>query len=205
MNGIDLTNLLEGIYALSWGGAVMMLVGGLLIYLAIAKEYEPVLLLPIGIGCIFANLPLSFLTGEEGILTLLYQAGVANELFPLLIFIGVGAMIDFRPLLAQPKFVLMGAAGQFGIYGTLILATLLGFELQRVRQHRHHRRHRRPDRHLCHQQARPAHDRPDHGGRLLVYEPGTHHSAPDHAVDDHQQRAPYQDGLLAPGRSASVP
>lgn len=129
MNEIDFSMLLEGFTALSWQGAVMMAVGGLLIYLAIAKEYEPVLLLPIGIGCIFANLPLSFLTGEDGILTILYQAGIANEMFPLLIFIGVGAMIDFRPLLAQPKFVLMGAAGQFGIYGTLVLATLLGFEL----------------------------------------------------------------------------
>ena len=129
MTPIDLTNLLEGFTALSWGGTLMMAVGGLLIFLAIAKEYEPVLLLPIGIGCIFANLPLSFLTGEDGILTLLYQAGVANEMFPLLIFVGVGAMIDFRPLLAQPKFVLMGAAGQFGIFGTLILATVLGFEI----------------------------------------------------------------------------
>jgi oxaloacetate decarboxylase beta subunit len=129
MNGIDLTNLLEGIAALNWQQLVMMAVGGLLIYLAIAHEYEPVLLLPIGIGCIFANLPLSFLTGDRGILTILYRAGVQNELFPLLIFVGVGAMIDFRPLLAQPRFVLLGAAGQFGIYGTLIIATLLGFEL----------------------------------------------------------------------------
>ena len=129
MNGIDLGNLLEGIAALSWQQLVMMAVGGVLVYLAIAREYEPVLLLPIGIGCIFANLPLSFLIGEHGILTILYEVGVANELFPLLVFIGVGAMIDFRPLLAQPKFVLMGAAGQFGIYGTLLLATWLGFEL----------------------------------------------------------------------------
>jgi oxaloacetate decarboxylase beta subunit len=129
MPGIDLTNLLEGLLALHPQQLVMMAIGGLLIYLAIAREYEPVLLLPIGIGAIFANLPLSFLTGEEGILTILYRAGVENELFPLLIFVGVGAMIDFRPLLAQPKFVLMGAAGQFGIYGALLLATALGFEL----------------------------------------------------------------------------
>ena len=129
MSGIDFSNLIEGLVALHWQQLVMMAIGGLLIYLAIAKEYEPVLLLPIGIGCIFANLPLSFLTGEDGILTILYRVGVENEMFPLLIFIGVGAMIDFRPLLAQPKFVLMGAAGQFGIYGTLILATLMGFEL----------------------------------------------------------------------------
>jgi oxaloacetate decarboxylase beta subunit len=129
MNGIALSNLLEGIFALQWQQLFMMAVGGVLVYLAIAREYEPVLLLPIGIGCIFANLPLSFLTGEDGVLTILYRVGVENELFPLLIFIGVGAMIDFRPLLAQPKFVLMGAAGQFGIYGTLILASLLGFKL----------------------------------------------------------------------------
>jgi len=107
----------------------MMAMGGVLIYLAIAKEYEPVLLLPIGVGCLLANLPLSALTGEEGLLTLLYEMGVANELFPLLIFLGVGAMMDFRPLLAQPVFALMGAAGQFGIFGTLMLATLLGYDL----------------------------------------------------------------------------
>ena len=129
MNAIDLTNLLAGFAAVSWHQAVMMAVGGVLLYLAIAKEYEPLLLLPIGIGCIFANLPLSFLTGEEGILTLLRRAGIENEVFPLLVFLGVGAMIDFRPLLSQPKFVLIGAAGQFGIYGTLLLAGMLGFEL----------------------------------------------------------------------------
>jgi len=107
----------------------MMAVGGALLYLAIAKEYEPVLLLPIGVGCLLANLPLSALTGEDGLLTLLYRIGVANELFPLLIFLGVGAMMDFRPLLAQPVFALMGAAGQFGIFGTLMLASLLGYDL----------------------------------------------------------------------------
>ncbi len=115
--------------ALRLGPVVMMAMGGVLIYLAIAKEYEPVLLLPIGVGCLLANLPLSALTGEEGLLTLLYEMGVANELFPLLIFLGVGAMMDFRPLLAQPVFALMGAAGQFGIFGTLMLATLLGYDL----------------------------------------------------------------------------
>jgi len=107
----------------------MMGVGGLLIYLAIARKYEPLLLLPIGVGCLLANLPLSALIGEEGLLTLLYRIGVSNELFPLLIFLGVGAMMDFRPLLAQPVFALMGAAGQFGIFGTLMLATLLGYDL----------------------------------------------------------------------------
>ena len=131
MNGIDLNNLIAGLLAVSWQSLVMMAVGGVLIYLAIAKEYEPVLLLPIGIGCIIANLPLSAMIDphENGMLYVLKQAGIDNELFPLLIFIGVGAMMDFRPLLAQPLFALMGAAGQFGIFGTLVLAILLGFPM----------------------------------------------------------------------------
>jgi oxaloacetate decarboxylase beta subunit len=131
VNGIDLHSLAAGLLALRWQDILMMGVGGLLIYLAIAKEYEPVLLLPIGIGCIIGNLPLSAMIdpAEHGMLAVIKEAGVDNELFPLLIFIGVGAMMDFRPLLAQPLFALMGAAGQFGIFGTLILAILLGFPM----------------------------------------------------------------------------
>ncbi len=131
MGTIDLSTLSAGLMALGWKNLVMMAIGGLLIYLAIAKEYEPVLLLPIGIGCIIGNLPLSAMINpaENGMLAVLKQAGVDNELFPLLIFIGVGVMMDFRPLLAQPLFALMGAAGQFGIFGTLILAVLIGFPL----------------------------------------------------------------------------
>ncbi len=131
MNGIDLGNLLAGLQALTWQNIVMMGVGGVLIYLAIAKEYEPVLLLPIGIGCIIANLPLSAMIDpeENGMLAVIKAAGVDNELLPLLIFVGVGVMMDFRPLLAQPLFALMGAAGQFGIFGTLVLAILLGFPM----------------------------------------------------------------------------
>jgi oxaloacetate decarboxylase beta subunit len=126
---MDVTHLLAGIRALGLPQVLMMAVGGLLIYLAIAKEYEPVLLLPIGAGCLLANLPLSALIGEEGLFTMLYRVGVRTEVFPLLIFLGVGAMMDFRPLLAQPVFALMGAAGQFGIFGTLMLAALLGYNL----------------------------------------------------------------------------
>lgn len=130
MNLADLLpELLKGLAAFTWGNAVMILVGATLIALAVLKEYEPVLLLPIGFGCILANIPLTGMTSGEGIFALLYKAGISTELFPLLIFIGVGAMIDFSPLLAQPKMVLLGAAGQFGIFGTLILATLLGFPL----------------------------------------------------------------------------
>ena len=131
MNGIDLTGLLAGVTNLTWGNVLMMGVGGLLIYLAIAKEYEPALLLPIGLGVIIGNLPLSYMINaeENGMLAVMKKATIDNELLPLLIFIGVGAMMDFRPLLAEPLFALMGAAGQFGIFGTLILAILLGFPM----------------------------------------------------------------------------
>ena len=124
-----LASLLHGVMGLSPGGLLMMSVGGLLIWLAVARDYEPVLLLPIGSGCLLANLPLSPLVEEEGMLRILYDMGVGNEVFPLLIFIGIGAMTDFGPLLGNPRMVLLGAAGQFGIFGTLILALLLGFRL----------------------------------------------------------------------------
>lgn len=128
---MDFTQLFKdlsiGFTTFYWGNAVMILVGCVLIYLAVVKEYEPVLLLPIGFGCVLANLGMS--VEAEGFTKVIYDAGIRTELFPLLIFIGVGAMIDFRPLLAMPQMVLLGAAGQFGIYGTLILATLLGFKI----------------------------------------------------------------------------
>jgi carboxybiotin decarboxylase len=124
-----LPELLKGLVGLSLGNLFMILIGGILILLAVVKEYEPVLLLPIGFGCILANIPLTGMTGENGLFGVLYRAGISTELFPLLIFIGIGAMIDFSPLLAQPKMILLGAAGQFGIFGTLILARALGYPL----------------------------------------------------------------------------
>lgn len=129
MDFSNLSILLAALTSLSWQMVVMMIVGGVLIYLAIAKDYEPVLLLPIGFGVILANLPLTGITGENGLLGILYQAGIKTELFPLLIFIGIGAMTDFGPLLEMPKMALLGAAGQLGIFLTLILALLLGFNL----------------------------------------------------------------------------
>lgn len=128
MNISELLSSVFGGLQFTWANAVMLAIGAGLIALAVVKEYEPVLLLPIGFGCILANLGMS-VYNEESFLKVLYDAGIKTELFPLLIFIGVGAMIDFRPLLAQPKMVLLGAAGQFGIFGALILATLLGFPL----------------------------------------------------------------------------
>jgi carboxybiotin decarboxylase len=132
MNGIDAgvsAKLIQGFANLTPGEVVMILVGGVLIYLAIAKEYEPVLLLPIGIGAVMANIPVTGMSEPGGIFSILYDAGIKNELFPLLIFVGVGAMTDFAPLLERPYTVLLGAAAQFGIFGTLLVATLLGFNI----------------------------------------------------------------------------
>ena len=115
---------------ISWKMVVMWIIGGILIYLAIKKEMEPTLLLPMGFGAILVNLPFSGAVGEHGPLTTLFEAGIANELFPLILFIGIGAMIDFGPLLSNPKLLLFGAAAQFGIFMTLSLASLFGYELK---------------------------------------------------------------------------
>ncbi len=119
--------LLAGITHVTWQSVVMFLVAGVLLYLAIARDYEPLLLVPIASGCLLANLPLSPVVGPGGLLTILYDAGIANDLFPLLIFIGIGAMTDFGPLLENPRMILLGAAGQFGIFGVMLLALLIGF------------------------------------------------------------------------------
>ncbi len=129
MNINQLLELLQAPMQLTWQMVVMMMIGGVLIYLAVAKDYEPVLLLPIGFGAILTNLPLTGIMGDEGLLGLMYEAGIKTELFPLLIFIGVGAMTDFGPLLENPKMALLGAAGQIGIFGTLMLALTLGVDL----------------------------------------------------------------------------
>ncbi|HLF73730.1 MAG TPA: sodium ion-translocating decarboxylase subunit beta [Anaerolineales bacterium] len=131
-----LPELLKGFSHFTWANAVMVAAALVLIYLAIYREIEPVLLLPIGFGCLLANIPLGGMTAGEGFIQgamgVLYNAGISTELFPLLIFVGVGAMIDFSPLLAQPRMALLGAAGQFGIFGTLILAIALGFPLNQA-------------------------------------------------------------------------
>ena len=129
--------LFGNVLNLQWQQVVMWAIGALLIYLAIKKGMEPSLLLPIGFGTILVNLPLSgavtqvYESGtEEGILDVLFNAGIANELFPLLLFIGIGAMIDFTPLLSNPKLMIFGAAAQFGIFFTLCVASLLGFDIK---------------------------------------------------------------------------
>jgi len=128
VQGADtLALLMQGIHAVTPQSLVMIGVACVLFYLGIARNYEPLLLLPIAAGCLLANLPLSPLIAEDGMLRVLYQMGISNELFPLLIFIGIGALTDFGPLLENPRLVLLGAAGQFGIFLTLIAALLLGF------------------------------------------------------------------------------
>ena len=107
-----------------WKYIAMWAIGGLLIYLAIKKDMEPTLLLPMGFGTIMVNLPFSGAIGPEGPLTTLFDAGIANELFPLILFIGIGAMIDFGPVLSNPKLMIFGAAAQFGIFFTFCLASL---------------------------------------------------------------------------------
>lgn len=119
--------LFQNLLDITWQQVVMWAVGGALIYLAIAKEMEPALLLPMGFGAILVNLPNS---GAAAVIGRLFEIGIAgHELFPLLLFIGIGAMIDFQPLLCNPKLMLFGAAAQFGIFFTLCLASLFGFAL----------------------------------------------------------------------------
>ena len=122
-----MSQIMNNVQAVTWQMAVMWAIGAVMIALAIRREMEPTLLLPMGFGCILCNLPHS---GAVEVLETLFQAGIANELFPLLLFIGIGAMIDFGPLLADPKLLLFGAAAQFGIFFTLSMASLFGFELR---------------------------------------------------------------------------
>ena len=135
--GVTMEVLFENFGNLNWQQVVMWIIGGILIYLAIKKDMEPTLLLPMGFGAILVNLPLSGAVTqigeagtEVGVIDLLFNSGIANELFPLLLFIGIGAMIDFGPLLSNPKLMLFGAAAQFGIFFTLSLAALFGFDLK---------------------------------------------------------------------------
>ena len=120
-----LSFLVENISLLAdWRYVVMWIIGGVLIFLAIRYEMEPTLLLPLGFGTILVNIPLSGAIGGEGALTTLFNAGISNELFPLILFIGIGAMIDFGPLLSNPKLMIFGAAAQFGIFFTFCVASM---------------------------------------------------------------------------------
>ena len=136
---MDFSFLWQGLLSITWQQLVMYVIGGLLIYLAIEKGFEPALLMPMGFGAILVNLPLSGVVNQfsagigetPGIIQWLFEVGIeASEAMPLLLFIGIGAMIDFGPLLANPKLFLCGAAAQAGIFLTIIIAVLLGFDLK---------------------------------------------------------------------------
>jgi len=124
-----LSALGAGFSAFTWQSALLIAVGCVLLYLAIGRKIEPFLLVPIGFGVILGNLPLSGMSAsdEGGVINLLYRGGILTEIFPALIFLGLGAMIDFGPMLANPRVLIFGAAGQFGIFLTLLLALQLGF------------------------------------------------------------------------------
>ncbi|WP_404317357.1 sodium ion-translocating decarboxylase subunit beta [Malaciobacter canalis] len=113
------------LFAQSFGRVIMIIICFILFYLAIKKGFEPLLLIPIGFGGILANIPIANIAGDHGMLGIIYNMGIANEFFPLLIFMGVGAMTDFGPLLANPKTALLGGAAQFGIFGSLVGAVVL--------------------------------------------------------------------------------
>ncbi|HOV70703.1 MAG TPA: sodium ion-translocating decarboxylase subunit beta [Dysgonamonadaceae bacterium] len=136
---MGLEQLMPAIALMTWQDLVMIAIGLILIYLAIAKNYEPTLLLPIGFGAILVNIPFSSAitqidpaTGQamEGVLNTFFNAGIVTEIFPLLIFVAIGAMIDFSPLFRNPSLLLFGAAAQFGIFMTMIFASLLGYDLR---------------------------------------------------------------------------
>lgn len=122
-----LVSLFMGFSLLTIENIIMIAVGCVLLYLGIKKDYEPLLLVPIGFGALLVNIPMAGMMAPDGLLRYFYDAGVMTEIFPCLIFIGIGAMTDFGPLLDNPKILLLGAAGQFGIFFTLLLALLLGF------------------------------------------------------------------------------
>jgi oxaloacetate decarboxylase beta subunit len=125
MDKLEILWLSMGIANLEWGQALMMAVGCLLIYLAIAKKFEPLLLVPIGFGALMSNIPIAGIGGPDGLLGMVYAAGIETGIFPLLIFMGVGALTDFSALIARPSTLLLGAAAQFGIFATLIGAIAL--------------------------------------------------------------------------------
>ena len=127
----ELDFLIKGITSITWQQLVMFAVGAILIIIGIVKKLEPSLLIPMGLGAILVNIPASGALGEAGAIEWLFKVGIeASEIMPLLLFIGIGAMIDFGPLLSQPVMFLFGAAAQFGIFFAISAAALMGFDLK---------------------------------------------------------------------------
>ena len=189
--------LWEGLLSVTWQQLVMYAVGAVLIWLAIKKDYEPALLLPMGFGAILVNLPLSGVLNQtmqgvgetHGIIQWLFEIGIeASEAFPLLLFIGIGAMIDFGPLLSNPKMFLFGAAAQFGIFHNF-LGRCFGLSHPGCGVNRHYRRRGRPHLHSGISSAEIQLCGADCSSRLLLYGAGAHHPAGCHQGCHYQERA----------------
>ena len=192
-----MAQLFSNVGNLTWQQAVMWLIGGILIYLAVkAGIWSPLCCCRWASGAILVNLPLSgavtqIVDGVEeiGVLNVLFDAGIANELFPLLLFVGIGAMIDFEPLLNDPKLMFFGAAAQFGIFFTFQSGRPSGLSHQGRGGHRHHRRGRRSDGDLYGEFPEIQLSGRDHGGGVFVYGAGADRPAAGHPCADHNARA----------------
>ena len=198
---MDLLNTFASLFSnfgnLTWQMVVMWGIGALLIYLAIAKKMEPSLLLPMGFGAILVNLPLSgaITQGDTvGPISALFEAGMSNELFPLLLFIGIGAMIDFGPLLEKPWLMLFGAAAQFGIFFTLFLAGFF-FDLKDAASIAVIGAADGPTAIFRGQYAQLPVPRCHHGGSLQLHGAGAHRAAARDPAADHAEGAPHPDVL----------
>ena len=191
-----MAQLFSNVGNLTWQQAVMWLIGGILIYLAVKRDMEPALLLPMGFGAILVNLPLSgavtqIVDGVEeiGVLNVLFDAGIANELFPLLLFVGIGAMIDFEPLLNESEADVLRRGGAVRHFLHLQSGRPSGLSHQGRGGHRHHRRGGRPDGDLYGEFPEIQLSGRDHGGGVFVYGAGADRPAAGHPCADHNARA----------------
>ena len=188
----------SGFAALTWENCVMILVGLVLLYLSIAKEYEPLLLLPIAFGCIMANFPNTGFNDEMGVMMAI-GFGIKYEIFPPLIFMGVGAMTDFGPLIANPKTMLLGAAAQIGVFVALAGAMMLGFNVQQASAIGIIGGADGPTAIYLASKLAPL--RCYCRGGIQLYVPGSAHPAPDYEADDDQGTEKDQDGQPSSGKS----
>jgi len=182
---------LSGFSALTTGNMIMLLVGGVLLYLAIVKKFEPLLLLPIGFGAILVNLPLGGLMEEGGLLYYI-SFGINHEIFPCLIFMGIGAMTDFGPLLANPITLLLGAAAQLGVFVALLGAKILGFTIREAASIAiiggANWRGGWAHRHLSYRQISSSIIRGSSGSCLFLYVPRPFNSASHYEITDYARR-----------------
>ncbi len=184
--------LIRGFQAVTWQMLVMWAVGGLLIWLAVKKDFEPSLLIPMGFGAILVNLPFSGVLGNNGIVQWLYHVGIgASEAMPLLLFVGIGAMIDFGPLLSNPRMFLFGGAAQFGIFFTVLMAVLLGFPLKDAMSAGVIGAADGPTSILVAQTLKSNYTRRHHRGGLLLHGARAGDPAVCHQTRDDEERAPH--------------